>query len=99
MKNQDTGQGFTYTEVEEYTYTHAPERIRKLPRVHEWSEEMMTTWPKIRDSVLQQVIQAARKKTDVKNGTYVAFMPDKGAHYYAKAEVNEHTGATAYHKQ
>ena len=38
----------------------------------------------------------------MENGTYVAFMPDKGAHYYAmKAEMDEHTRASphSYHKQ
>ena len=47
----------------------------------------------------QRVIQAACEKPDVENGTYEAFMPDRGVHYYAKAEMNEHTGVTTYHKQ
>ena len=41
--DQGTGHIHTDAEMDEYTFTHAPIRIRHTPRVYEWSEEMMET--------------------------------------------------------
>ena len=97
--DQDTGHVHKDEEIEEYTFTRAPPGIRGTPSVWEWSEEMMKTWPAIRDEIPQQLIQAAGEIPEIADGSYVALMPDTGPHYYAKAEKDELTANVRYHKQ
>ena len=103
MCSQDTHQIFTDNEMEDFTYELAPPNIKNTPRAHEWSDELMETWPAIKSSVPQAVIAAASIQYVPSNLDYVTFTPDDNRgekrHFYAKAEEDKHTGTFKYQKQ
>ncbi len=57
--------------MRDYTYTQASPHIKDTPQANEWSDELMSTWPALRDGVPQSIIDAAAKDLEIKHGMYV----------------------------
>jgi hypothetical protein len=101
--DRDTKQMFTDADMKEFTETRAPEQIRDTPRMWEWSEELMKTWPAIRDGVPPDLIAAAAidpADPAPKEGMYYAFAPDMGTDLrYARCEPDPHSNHFRYQYQ
>ena len=67
----DTGDLFTDEEMREYTFTHAPSDIQNTPRAHEFSDNLMQSWPALRDSIPRNLVRMAQQQSQAEGIVYV----------------------------